>query len=233
MGKFSGPPPGRKYRVIELRLMRPDDMFEVPQTDVFSEYRNFLTGVEFCLSALRGSLSRRPVRLEIQLPPGEISAGLDDRLARTLRRYCEHRLRYNRWESRALRFGGISALRIGVPVTALGLILTVLATRMRPAGDAANVITDHVGWVLAWIGLWFPLDEFLFYPLSYGRESRGLRLLSDATVTLSPALSPPRPPTLAAPGVGESPGGAPWPGGSGLAPRPPRSGRRTPRPSRE
>jgi hypothetical protein len=229
MGKFSGPTPGRKYRVIELRLTRPDDMFEVPQTDVFSEYRNFLTGVEFCLSALRGSLSRRPVRLEIQMPAGEISAGLDDRLARTLRRYCEHRLRYNRWESRALRLGGISALRIGVPVTALGLILTVLATRMRPAGGAANVITDHVGWVLAWIGLWFPIDEFLFYPLSYGRESRGLRLLSDATVT----LSPPKPQTLAGPGAGESLGGAPRPGGSGLAPRPPRSGRRTPRPSRE
>jgi hypothetical protein len=229
MEKSSGrSPPGRKYRVIELRLMRPNDMFEVPQTDVFSEYRNFLTGVDFCLSALRGSLSRRPVRLQIQLPAEEISAGLDDRLARTLRRYCKHRLRYNRWESRALRLGGISALRIGVPVTALGLILTVLATGMRPADGAANVITDHVGWVLAWIGLWFPLDEFLFYPLSYGRESRVLRLLSDATVTLSPH----QPQTLAGPGVGENPDGAPWPGGSGLAPRPPRSGRRTPRPGR-
>lgn len=219
-------PPGRKYRVIELRLTRPNDMFEMPQTDVFSEYRNFLTGVDFCLSALRGSLSRRPVRLQIQLPAEEINAGLDDRMARTLRRYCKHRLRYNRWESRALRLGGISALRIGVPVTALGLILTVLATGMRPAGGAANVITDHVGWVLAWIGLWFPLDEFLFYPLSYGRESRVLRLLSDATVTVSPH----QPQTLAGPALGEGPDGAPWPAGSGRAPRPPRSGRRTPRP---
>ena len=134
MEKSSGSsPPGRKYRVIELRLTRPNDMFEMPQTDVFSEYRNFLTGVDFCLSALRGSLSRRPVRLQIRLPAEEINAGLDDRMARTLRRYCKHRLRYNRWESRALRLGGISALRIGVPVTALGLILTVLATGMRPA----------------------------------------------------------------------------------------------------
>ena len=221
MEKSSGrAPPGRKHRVIELRLMRPNDMFEVPQTDVFSEYRNFLTGVDFCLSVLRGSLSRRPIRLQIQLPAEEISAGLDDRLARTLRRYCKHRLRYNRWESRALRLGGISALRIGVPVTALGLILTVLATRMRPADGAATVITDHVGWVLAWIGLWFPLDEFLFYPLSYGRESRVLRLLSDATITLSPH----QPQTLAVPGVGESPDGASWPGGSGLAPGPGGSG---------
>jgi hypothetical protein len=229
MGRSSGrAPAGRRCRVIELRLMRPNDMFEMPQTDVFSEYRNFLTGVDFCLSALRGSLSRRPVQLEIQLPAEEISDGLDERLARTLRRYCKHRLRYNRWETRALRLGGISALRIGVPVTALGLVLTVLATGIRPAGGAANVITDHVGWVLAWIGLWFPLDEFLFYPLGYGRESRVLRLLSEATIILSPH----QPETLAAPGAGQTPGSAFWSGGPGRAPRPARSGRRTPRPGR-
>ena len=230
-----GAPARRKCRVIELRLMRPNDMFEMPQTDVFSEYRNFLTGVDFCLSALRGSLSRRPVQLEIQLPAEEISDGLDQRLARTLRRYCKHRLRYNRWESRALRLGGLSALRIGIPVTALGLVLTVLATGMRPAGGAANVITDHVGWVLAWIGLWFPIDEFLFYPLGYGRESRVLRLLSEATVILSPH----QPETLTAARTGETPDGGFWAGESGRAPRPrgngrapgpARSGRRTPRP---
>jgi hypothetical protein len=238
MGNFSGrAPAGHKYRVIELRLMRPNDMFEMPQTDVFSEYRNFLTGVDFCLSALRGSLSRRPVQLKIQLPAEEISDGLDERLARTLRRYCRHRLRYNRWESRALRLGGISALRIGVPVTALGLVLTVLATRIRPADGAANVITDHIGWVLAWIGLWFPIDEFLFYPLGYGRESRVLRLLSEATVIVSPQ----QPEKPAGPGTGETPDGELWRGNSGRLPRPgepghapgpARSGRRTPRPGR-
>jgi hypothetical protein len=225
---LSHSPDGQRRRVIELRLMRPNDMFEMPQTDVFSEYRNFLTGVDFCLSALRGTLSRRPVQLVIQLPAEEISDGLDDRLARTLRRYCKHRLRYNRWESRALRLGGISALRVGVPVTALGLVLTVLAAGMRPAGGAANVITDHVGWVLAWIGLWFPLDEFLFYPLGYGRESRVLRLLSDATVILSPH----KPETLVGPRVGERRRGAAWPRVSGRALRPARTGRRTPRPGR-
>ena len=238
MGELvDGAPARRKCRVITLRLMRPNDMFEMPQTDVFSEYRNFLTGVDFCLSALRGSLSRRPVQLEIQLPAEEISDGLDQRLARTLRRYCRHRLRYNRWESRSLRLGGLSALRIGIPVTALGLVLTVLATGMRPAGGAANVVTDHVGWVLAWIGLWFPIDEFLFYPLGYGRESRALRLLSEATVIVSPH----KPETLIAARTGETPDGEFWPGKSGRAPRPwrngrapglARSGRRRPKPGR-
>jgi hypothetical protein len=105
---------------------------------------------------------------------------------RTLRRYCDHRIRYNARESRAVRVGGISALRIGVPITALGLVLTAVATTIRPSGGAAQLITDHLGWVLAWIGLWFPLDEFVFSPLAYRRETRVLRLLADAEVAVLP-----------------------------------------------
>jgi hypothetical protein len=182
---FRRPPAGRARQVVELRLMRVHDMFEMPQTDLFSEYRNFLTGVDFCLSELRSRPSRRPVRLEIQLPPSEIDEGVAARLSRTLRRYCSHRIRYNRRETQAQRFGGVSALRIGLPVSALGLVLTVAATTMA-AGSAENLVTDHLGWVLAWIGLWFPIDQILFYPLAYGRESRVLRLLASAEVVVVP-----------------------------------------------
>jgi hypothetical protein len=40
--------------------------------------------------------------------------------------------------------------------------------------------------VLAWIGLWFPIDQFLFYPLAYRRESRVLRLLATAEIDVQP-----------------------------------------------
>jgi hypothetical protein len=40
--------------------------------------------------------------------------------------------------------------------------------------------------VLAWIGLWFPIDQFLFYPLAYRRESRVLRLLARAQIDVQP-----------------------------------------------
>lgn len=166
--------------------MRAHDMFEMPQTDLFSEVHNFLSGIDFCISEMRGRRSWGPVRLEIRLPPEEIDDGVAERLARTLRRYCDHRIRSNRREIRAVRVGGISALRIGLPVCALGLAMTVVATTIRPSGSAAQVVTDHLGWVLAWLGLWFPLDEFLFYPLAYGRESRVLRLLHDAEVVVAP-----------------------------------------------
>lgn len=184
-------PVRRKCQVIDLRLMHPEDMFEMPHSDLFSEYRNFLTGVDFCISELRARRSFRPVRLEISLPPEEIDDGMAERLARTLHRYCDHRIRYNRREMRALRVGGVSALRIGLPVCALGLVLTAVALTIKPSTSAGQLVTDHLGWVLAWIGLWFPLDQFLFYPLAYGRESRVLRLLADAGVVVTPQPASP------------------------------------------
>jgi hypothetical protein len=198
MTKVPGYSPGRRGRqVIELRLMQPGEMFEMPSTDLFSEYRNFLTGVDFCLSELRGRRSRRPVRLEIWMPPETIDDRVAERLARTLRRYCNHRIRYNRRESQAERVGAVSALRIGIPISALGLALAAAATKIRPPGGAANLVADHLGWVLAWIGLWFPLDQFLFNPLAYGRETRVLHLLASAEIEVMahrPGLGPAAPP---------------------------------------
>jgi hypothetical protein len=76
--------------------------------------------------------------------------------------------------------------------------MTAAATAIHPAGGAVHLIVDHLGWVLAWIGLWFPLDQFIFNPLAYGRESRALRLLADAQLVIAPHLlaSPVAPATL-------------------------------------
>jgi len=190
MGKILGRSSAEhECQVIELRLMRAHDMFELPQTDLFSEYRNFLTGIDFCLSELRSRRTFRPVRLAIHLPPEEIDDGVADRLTRTMRRYCLHRIRYNRREARAQRLGGVSALRIGLPIGALGLAFTVAASTIKPQAGTVHVIADQLGWVLVWIGLWFPLDQLLFYPLAYDRESKVLRLLSEADIVVSP-ISP-------------------------------------------
>lgn len=171
--------------MIRLRLERAHDMFELPQSDLFSEHRNFLTGVDYCISELR---SRRAgsVRLELSLPSTEIDGNTGERIERTLRRYCDHRIMYNRRERRAVRIDGFLSLKIGIPVAALGFIVAVIVAKFIRAGTNTNILVDTAGWVLAWLGLWYPLDTLLFTPLGYGRENRVLRLLRDADVQLEP-----------------------------------------------
>lgn len=108
------------------------------------------------------------------------------RLGRTLRQYCEHRIRYNRSEASAQRLGGLSALRIGAPICGLGLALTIASSTMWPSPDTAQVLAEQLGWVLVWVGLWFPLGQLMFYPLAYTRESRVLRTLAAAEIVVTP-----------------------------------------------
>ena len=87
----------------------------MPQSDLFSEYRNFLTGVDYSLSELRSRRSRAPVRLELSMPSSEVDDGTAGQIGRTLRRYCEHRIDYNKRERRAVRYDGLWSLRVGCP----------------------------------------------------------------------------------------------------------------------
>jgi hypothetical protein len=172
-----------RSQVIELRLNRAEEMFVLAQTDLFSEYRNFLTGVEFCISLLRSQPIRWPVQLQLSLPSAELVDGLSDRLGVALRRYCDQRISYNQRERSATRLGGVRSLWIGVPLAVIGYLLVVFEDSI--AGRSGNIVLDTTGWVLVWVGVWFPLDTFFFTPLGYTREIRALKHLRDAEISLT------------------------------------------------
>jgi hypothetical protein len=173
-----------RSQVIELRLNRAEEMFVLAQTDLFSEYRNFLTGLEYCISVLRSRRIRGPVRLQLILPPAECDDGLVDRLRVTLRRYCDQRISYSQRERRAVRLGGLRTLWIGIPIMVIGYLLVIFEDRL--VGHSGNIVLDTTGWVLVWVGIWFPLDTIFFSPLEYTREARALKYLSTAEISVTP-----------------------------------------------
>jgi hypothetical protein len=178
---------GAVIQVIQLRLEQIDDLFQMPQSDLFSEYRNYLTGIDYCISELRSHVHHGPVRIEIDLLNGEVTDDTNHKVAGAMRRYCDHRLSYNGRERRAVRLDGISSFRIGVPVALVGLFIMVEAARIEDQASAIAIATSHIGFVLAWVGLWFPLDTMLFYPLAYSREDRVLECLRDAEIVVRAA----------------------------------------------
>lgn len=173
-------------QIISLSLSSPEEMFVLAPADLFSEYRNFMTGLEYCISVLRSGRSKGPVRIDMTLPPDQISEGLDRRIGRTLNRYCEFRISYNGRERRAVRLDGLYSLMIGFPLVVLGFVLVIVKSSIVGATGNANLVVDSGGWVLVWVGLWFPLDTLLFGPLAYGRENRVLKRLRTADVQVHP-----------------------------------------------
>lgn len=173
-------------QIISLSLASPEEMFVLAPADLFAETRNWMTGLEYCISVLRSGRSRGPVRVEMALPADHVSEGLDHRVQRTLTRYCDHRIEYNKRERRAVRLDGLVSLWIGIPIVVVGFVLVAVKGHIVGNGGNANLILDSGGWVLVWVGLWFPLDTLLFTPLAYGRENRVLKRLRTAEVVVEP-----------------------------------------------
>jgi hypothetical protein len=170
-------------QVIDLQLNRAEEMFALASTDLFSEFRNYLTGVEYCISVLRSQRAPRSVRLNLSLPPTAYEQDLPERLRPALRRYCDQRIRYNARERRAVQLGGLLSLWIGIPLAVIGYLLVIFEHDL--VGHAGNIVLDTTGWVLVWVGVWYPLDTMFFTPLSYVREIRALRNLRDAEITVA------------------------------------------------
>jgi hypothetical protein len=173
-----------RSQVIELQLNRAEEMFVLASTDLFSEFRNYLTGVEYCISVLRSQPIPQSVRLHLSMPPAALDDNLAERLGAALRRYCDQRISYNTRERRAVRWGGLLSLWIGLPLALIGYLLVIFEHRL--VGQAGNIVLDTTGWVLVWVGVWYPLDTIFFTPLGYVREIRALRHLRDAEITVSP-----------------------------------------------
>jgi hypothetical protein len=176
----------RSPQIISLSLSTPEEMFVLAPADLFSESRNWMTGLEYCISVLRSGHSKAPVQIEMSLPLEEVSEGMEQRVGRTLARYCEHRISYNQRERRAVRFDGLFSLWVGLPIVVLGFVLVIVKGSIVGSTGNANLVLDTGGWVFVWLGIWFPLDTLLFTPLAYGRENRVLKRLRTAAVVIEP-----------------------------------------------
>ncbi|HEV8207245.1 MAG TPA: hypothetical protein VGR04_11220, partial [Acidimicrobiia bacterium] len=68
----------------------------------------------------------------------------------------------------------------------LGLAITAIAFHTGDSDDPQTAVVDILGWVLAWLGLWYPFDKLIFYAGDYVRENRALETLRDAQITVVP-----------------------------------------------
>ena len=156
------------------------DMFATPRVELGSTVGGFTPGIDRCIAELTSHSERKALQLEVALPSGEIDAGLAEKMTVTLRGFCAERMRLNTCERSATIRSGLRAFRIGLPVSIAGLAITAGATKIGGLDDALRAVVDILGWTLAWVGLWFPFDKMLFYPLDGMRENRALATLRDA-----------------------------------------------------
>jgi hypothetical protein len=141
-------------------------------------------GVDELLGELLGrSGVRRRRRVVLTLPAAELAdADVGPRLEAGLRRWCAARTERVERESRALWRQGVWSLRSGLLLFVVGLFLSTGFLDPEVPEVFQDLLGNGVFSVIAWIGLWYPLDLLFFARSPAKREMRALDVLATMPV---------------------------------------------------
>jgi hypothetical protein len=152
---------GTSHDDIVLRLDRPGELFSADVNSIYSGTGRLISGME---ELVQEFLARRTIRLDervvVVLPAVE----------RGVRRYCQLRVEQRSREVRLLWRQGVRSLTIGFLLFLAGLVLSFYFAQPNLARFWQNAFGDGVFLVVAWVGLWYPLDLLFFARRPVRRE---------------------------------------------------------------
>ena len=177
--------PRRRQAHLTLRLARLEDLFRNPDPQEFTTTGRLISGIEELILALQGRRIPKHVSTTIVLEEG--SPADEGKVASLVRRYCEVRLRELDLRIRSQRRELNRALLIGLLLFIVGVALTSEFTSEGWPGEVRSLLGEGVFLVIAWVGLWYPLDALFFARRPLLLERKVLQRLMESEVTLERA----------------------------------------------
>ena len=182
---------------IVVDLGRPEDLLSAdPETlldDDPAGVARVVPGVEEVLSEiLARRWLRKRRRVVLTLPAAALPEDPDDaaalgrRLAGATARWARARGERTVRETRVLWRQGVASLGSGTLLFVIGLVLSTNFLEPDVPDYLQNLLGNGVFLVIAWVGLWYPLDMLFFARAPLRRELRALDSLSRMPVELRP-----------------------------------------------
>jgi hypothetical protein len=167
---------------VVVHLRRPEDLLTADPAELLDDAdARLVPGAQEVLDELlsRRRFGRRD-RVVLTLPAdaaGPDPAGTATRLETALRRWCARRNEVGERDSLVLYRQGLSSLRPGIPLFVVGLLFSTDFLEPDVPAFFQNLLGNGVFLVIAWVGLWYPLDLLFFARLPQRRERRALDAL--------------------------------------------------------
>jgi len=177
---------------LVVHLGRPEDLVTVDPIDLLDDdLGRTIPGAEemFEVMLARRRPRRGIDRVVLTLPAGAVDDDTDAQAARLtagLRRWCLRRLEAVARDAGLQRRLGVAALRPGIPLFLVGLLFSTDFLAPDVPEFFQNVLGNGVFLVIAWIGLWYPLDTLFFARLPLKRQRRVLTALMAMPVEVRP-----------------------------------------------
>jgi hypothetical protein len=167
---------------LTLRLTSVDELFGTPDPRCFRQTGRLQSGVDELMAALR--VERLPARVRTTISFTRAISSLDeDDLSRSVQEYCDLRLRDLDLELRGHRREERQSLTIGGVLFLLGIGLSAEFTQSLWPPEIQSLLWDGIFLVLAWVGLWYPLDYFIFGRRPLLLDRKVLRAIRSMDIT--------------------------------------------------
>jgi hypothetical protein len=176
----------RRDGEIVVDLNRPEELLTTDPVGLLGDDGDrvrTVTGVDQLLAELLGrSRVARTKRVVLTLPAAVLSEDSARRLTAAVARWSERRLEQLDREARVLWRQGLRSLRVGTLLFLVGLVFSSDFLEPDIPDVLQQVLGNGVFLVIAWVGLWYPLDLLFFARLPLRREQRVLRALTQMPI---------------------------------------------------
>ncbi|MHC1562762.1 hypothetical protein ACR9E3_27680 [Actinomycetospora sp. C-140] len=172
-------------RDLVVHLRRPEDLLTVDPAALLEpdgDDARIVPGAQELLDEVlaRRRQSRRGDRVVLTLPASTAAEDLETvtaRLTTALHRWCRRGIEGDEREQDVMRRLGVASLRPGIPLFGVGLLFSTDFLAPDVPEFFQNLLGNGVFLVIAWVGLWYPLDSLFFARLPVKRRSKALDAL--------------------------------------------------------
>jgi hypothetical protein len=179
--------PSGPVRELTIELGEADELFVARGPDVASGRPALPPGIEQIRDELGSHPRRAAVAAVIVLPRAQIRPDLARDITHAVARYCEMGIRRADNELRVMGREGIRALVIGLILFAVFVTLSDSVINSQFASGIKAFFGDGLFLVVAWVGLWYPIDTLVYSLRPYRREKKVLRAMREMQIVVRAA----------------------------------------------
>jgi hypothetical protein len=173
-----------------LTLDHPNELFDPRPSDVPAGLPPRPPGVEEIRDELSAHSLKAPARVVIELPPEQATPEAERAIERAMAHYCAAGIARHELELKAVMREGLQTLLFGAVVLAVGLALSEAVLRSGIPRELRDFFGNGLFLVVAWVGLWYPLDTLIYSGQPHRFERKLLRAMSAMEIAVRPGGAP-------------------------------------------
>jgi hypothetical protein len=170
-----------------VTLDDPNDLFDSRPSDVLAGLPPRAPGVEQIRDELSAHPLQAPAKVAIELPAEKATPGVEHAFRRAIARYCKEGIARAELELAGVRREGIRTFMFGAVVLCVGLALSEAVLQSGIPKELRDFFGNGLFLVVAWVGLWYPLDTLIYGAQPHRFERKLLRTMREMEIVVRPA----------------------------------------------